>query len=195
MVGTVRRVALALLLLLTTAAGCGGGEERERAASVTVRAAATPEVTPPRNLVITGDRGRGEARALAGIHPFAHWRDARRHGRWVWAARSPDGRTLLGQFSGECEIPLAFLVRDGERRARSVTGRFKRAAPPPVSHALGWTTDGRAIVAVPEEAACGAAGRGGLYLVNTDGGATRVGDLPQRMRRSMRPRDARSLLR
>ena len=44
-------------------------------------------------------------------------------GRWVWAAASPDGRTLLMQWSGECEVPLAFTAPVQGGRPRRVVGK------------------------------------------------------------------------
>ena len=83
-----------------------------------------------------------------------------RLGRWLWEVSSPDGRWRLLQWSGECEIPSALVVRRGRRRAREL-------APGAESSALGWTTDNRAIVYVPADGACGAGDpEGGLLLID-----------------------------
>ena len=96
------------------------------------------------------------------------------HGGWRWGAVSPDGRTLLLQWHGECEVPVAFLVSSRGGTPKPVTGDadWRRA---PESHALGWTSDGDPIVRLPK----GVCGRGadepGTYVVD-DGGALRPVD-------------------
>jgi hypothetical protein len=84
-------------------------------------------------------------------------------GHWTWAAASPDGRTILAQWSGECEVPQAFLL--------DADGGSPRAVAPmdAQSEALGWTTDGRAIVFLAQQPACGTEFRPGTYLVSADG--------------------------
>lgn len=87
-------------------------------------------------------------------------------GHWRWAAASPDGKTILAQWTGECEVPQAFLIDASGGRPRG----FGRDT----SLALGWTTDGRAIVFRPAEAGCGTADDAGVYLVTPRGEATRI---------------------
>jgi hypothetical protein len=60
-------------------------------------------------------------------------------GRWTWAEFSPDAKAILGQWSGECESPSAYLVAG--RRVRPYGGS---AAVESVG--LGWLRDGRAVV-------------------------------------------------
>jgi hypothetical protein len=86
-------------------------------------------------------------------------------GHWGGVFLSPDGGTLLAQWSAECEVPIAFFVRSSGGRPRPV-GR-NRYGPAP-STALGWTTDGRAIVDF-YEGACGGNEKPGVYLVSVDG--------------------------
>jgi hypothetical protein len=88
-------------------------------------------------------------------------------GYWVYARIAPDRRTLLVQWSGECESPTAFLIKR-DRRLRPVGSATKRAAPE--SRALGWSPTGRPIVDFPA-AACGAGyHRGpGVYALDPDG--------------------------
>ena len=83
-------------------------------------------------------------------------------GHWDWAAGSPDGKTILALWRFECEVPAAFLIRATGGRPRSIFGDAE-------SVALGWTTDGRAIVFLPSQPACGSEGRPGTYLVSPDG--------------------------
>jgi hypothetical protein len=87
-------------------------------------------------------------------------------GHWVTAFLSPDRKTLLAQWSAECEVPIAYFIalKTGETRA------VARGNPESVAH--GWAGDGRAIVEFPN----GLCGRGtkrpGLYLVSLDGTRT-----------------------
>ena len=81
----------------------------------------------------------------------------RRGGYWRSAELSPDRRSLLLQWSGECEIPTAYLARaDG--------GGLRAAAPESV--ALGWTRSGRAVVDLPRGGCAGSTRRPGIYLVD-----------------------------
>src|SRR5207302_2723075 len=78
---------------------------------------------------------------------------ARPAGWWTAAFVSGDGSRLLLQWSGECEIPVAFVARASGGRAHPVTGEpGLRDAPESV--ALGWSADGRAVVEL-SKGACG----------------------------------------
>jgi hypothetical protein len=123
--------------------------------------------------------------------------DAGLVGHWEWASLSPDGSTFLAQWSAECEIPIAFLVPAEGGKPRVVTGEGDWATSPS-SVALGWTTDGRAIVLFPESNPCGTVGSPGLYLVALDGTHTRARELDAvatKLPRSVRPRSAATLAR
>jgi Tol biopolymer transport system component len=113
-------------------------------------------------------------------------------GSWQWAAASPDGRTILVQWSAECEIPMAFLVAVADGRPASVTGKYTRDDPPPNSTALGWSDDGRAIVFIPAETGCGGTDESGVFLIDLAGNKTRIGraspDARLDRHRSLRPR-------
>ena len=134
----------------------------------------------------------GESRRLAVRRPM--WPGTHDHlmGSWQWAAASPDGRTILAQWSAECEIPMAFLVAIAEGRPASVTGKYTRDDPPPSSTALGWSDDGRAIVFLPGEAGCGGTNEAGVFLIDLAGNKTRIAaaspDAPLDLHRSLRPR-------
>lgn len=82
-------------------------------------------------------------------------------GHWRSVARSPDGRTLLLQWSAECEIPVAYFANADGSHLRPVAGNSTVE-----SGAVGWARDGRAVIAFPK----GVCGRGrarpGTYLVN-----------------------------
>jgi hypothetical protein len=82
-------------------------------------------------------------------------------GHWRSVERSPDGRTLLLQWSGECEIPVAYFADADGSHLRTVAGD-----PTVESAALGWARDGRAVIAFPQ-GACGKARKpAGTYLVD-----------------------------
>ena len=59
-------------------------------------------------------------------------------GHWVWAERSPSGNAILAQWSAECEVPVAYLLEQGELHA------FGRE-----SVALGWLPTGEAVIHFP----------------------------------------------
>jgi hypothetical protein len=84
-------------------------------------------------------------------------------GRWHNATLSPDGKTLLAQWTAECEIPIAYFVPLDTRKPRAAAPtRYETVA-------VGWNEDGRAGVFF-NGGACGAAhDRPGLYLVSLDG--------------------------
>jgi hypothetical protein len=86
--------------------------------------------------------------------PTATATGAGKVGHWAWAAVSPDGKTLLAQWSAECEVPIAFFVDAKGGRPTAVSGEGDWARSPE-SVALGWTRDGRALVFLPEGPACG----------------------------------------
>jgi hypothetical protein len=88
-------------------------------------------------------------------------------GHWAGVRLSPDGRTLLAQWSAECETPQAFLV---SRRTGSVR-RFGGAADDSI--ALGWTSDGRALVHFPT-GVCGGTYHGGPGVYAVDGRRLRL---------------------
>ena len=87
------------------------------------------------------------------------------HGHCLDAWLSPDGRTLLAQWSGECEIPHAFVLPAGGGPLRPVTGeRDWRTSPESV--ALGWLADGRARVRLLEGLCGHGARRPGIYAID-----------------------------
>ena len=113
----------------------------------------------------------GERRTIASNPPAARGLPAQ--GFWREASASPDDDWLLAQWSGECEALTAFFVRmDGEtlREARPA------AADRPFldSRALGWAPDGRAVVHFGDGLCSEALAEPGIYLLTTEGVATRV---------------------
>ena len=94
---------------------------------------------------------------------------------------SPDRKTLLAQWSAECEFPIAFFVDGRDGAVRPVVGRSLRDAP--MSIADGWTQDGRAIVELPAAACGNGIHKPGIYLVALDGTRTLV----QPLKRTLGP--------
>ncbi len=77
-----------------------------------------------------------------------------RVGHWVWAEFAPRGNAVLAQWSGECEVPVAYLIANGRLRPY---GRE--------SVALGWLSDGAALIHFPK-GPCGSSNhRRGIYSV------------------------------
>jgi hypothetical protein len=112
--------------------------------------------------------------------PTASASDAGKAGHWAWAALSPDRTTILAQWSAECEVPIAFLAKAGGGSPRPVTGEDDWTESPE-SVALGWTTDGRALVFLPKGPACGSGVNApGVYAYSTTGD----GELLVRSKRS-----------
>lgn len=106
----------------------------------------------------------GDVRVLAGDAPGAP--DGTGH--WRWAVPSPDGRWVLAQHSGECEVPTAWLVKlPGGSAPKTVTG-LPSLVGAVESIGIGWAPDSRAIVHL-RGAGCGlAADEPGIYLVDPD---------------------------
>ena len=85
-------------------------------------------------------------------------------GHWEQAFLAPDGRRLLVQWSAECEIPITFVIHSRGGPLRVVSGE-RNWADAPESIALGFASDGRAMVLFPV-AACGSGiERAGIYAI------------------------------
>jgi len=84
-----------------------------------------------------------------------------RAGWWRRVVTAPDRRTLLAEWSGECEVPSTFLVSVRDGRVRPL---FRGHA----TTAVGWTRDGVARVKLAEEIWHGTRRlrRTGIYLVD-----------------------------
>jgi hypothetical protein len=183
------RPGVVLLLLGVLTVGCGsstagGAKGLGVTASHQLRCQATtardtfacgyPLQESRQSSIWIGSAGRrlrvtGPARvALAGI-PAQPIKNARPAGFWVHERIfvSPDGRTLLAQWSGECEGQSTYLVATSGGRPRSI---FISE-----SSALGWSKDGRARVFLAEPGFGSERGyRPGKYLVD-----------PQTMKRTL----------
>jgi hypothetical protein len=66
-----------------------------------------------------------------------------RYGWWRRIVASRDRKTLLAQWSGECEIQSTYLVS-------TVTGKERPIFRGASSAAVGWSEDGRARIRLPE---------------------------------------------
>src|SRR5215210_2426337 len=85
-----------------------------------------------------GERSLIQRREGARWKPFAAPPKVR-HGWWRRIVASPDRRTLLAQWSGECEIQSTYLVSAANGKERPIfQGNWSTAA--------GWSSDGRARV-------------------------------------------------
>ena len=95
-------------------------------------------------------------------------------GHWRYRLPSPDGRRWLAQWSGECEVPTAF-VHDGTT-ARPIIGTSLADAPESV--AMGWIDDATAVIAL-WGGVCGSGSEPGTYRMNVDDPTqrTRITDL------------------
>jgi hypothetical protein len=82
-------------------------------------------------------------------------------GHWRSVERSPDRRTLLLQWSAECEVPVAYFANADGSHLHPVSGDSGVE-----SGALGWARDGRAAVAFPKGACGGTRHVPGTYLVD-----------------------------
>jgi hypothetical protein len=127
----------------------------------TVARCGSPSYSPPR-IDVTD---RGGSRTLIRTPPLLPGVD-QVIGGWRSAKLSPDGITVLAQWSGECEVPIAYVIPSG--------GKPTRAIPAVESLALGWSRDGRAVVLLEEGACAEGDPRPGVYLITDDGQRTFV---------------------
>jgi hypothetical protein len=104
--------------------------------------------------------------------------DGEPSGHWRFALLAPDGNHILAQWSGECEIPTAYLFTMQAGAAVPVTGATARDATPE-SFALGWTCDDRALVVLPEGACGNGINRPGVSAYDVSGRATWVTYVPR----------------
>jgi hypothetical protein len=74
-------------------------------------------------------------------------------GHWVWAERSPSGDAILAQWSAECEVPVAYRIRNGVARAYGSE-----------TVALGWLPTGEAVVHF-RPLGCTSSPRNGIYAM------------------------------
>lgn len=100
-------------------------------------------------------------------------------GYWVYVRVAPGGRSLLAQWSGECESPAAFLISRANDKLRPVGARTRAGAPESV--AVGWTQDGRPLVRFTAGVCAGGfPGGPGIYSLERNGTARLVVPLNSR---------------
>lgn len=120
------------------------------------------------NPVIKFVSDEGEARVVGSVPEApAEFPGAFRVGHWREVFVRADG-AVLGQYSAECEMPLALMVRDG-------AATYPNGAPywsdPQYgqSNALGWTADGRALVWRSNGLCSAGVVEAGVYAYGDDG--------------------------
>jgi hypothetical protein len=87
-------------------------------------------------------------------------------GRWRYAVESSSG-AILAQWSGECEVPMAYWIDD--RGTEELVTGGSDISMAPESLGLGWTANGRAVVFLPKGACGSGAGSPGIYLYSSPG--------------------------
>jgi hypothetical protein len=179
------RSSLVALAAAAVLAGCGADEQRAQEVTTRMRAPlpqgrCVPAKAPGfrlcgqptetlRKAPSTIQRRDGERWRTVADAPPGSIVDGIPHGHWAAAWLSPDGETLLAQWSAECEIPIAFFVEAKTGEMRPVTGEANWAEAPE-SIALGWNGDGRARVRLTKGYCGGAKHPPGVYLIDPDTG-------------------------
>jgi hypothetical protein len=166
------RVAVLLAGLLVLA-GCGGRSDGPPAAHAAKAPFARCSHASGGFRACTVFSAPGERTALY-WHAGSSWEVVRgplagHAGWWRRVVPSPDHRTLLAQWSGECELQSTYLVSAADGGARPV---FVGHA----SEALGWTPAGLARVRLAEHVwhANMLVHRAGVYLVDPHTMAVRL---------------------
>lgn len=89
-------------------------------------------------------------------------------GHWQGVMVSPDGKRLLLQWSGECEVQTVMLAPSGGGAVAKPFGDI-------MAEALGWAADGRFLAMLPGSPGCGSpSGEPGIYAVAADGTKARI---------------------
>lgn len=124
----------------------------------------------PSTIVRVDERGRRTLTGPAERHPRGP------AGSWQSVMLSPDGRRLLAQWLGECEIPTAYLI-DARTGRSTVLGRDSRGRRVE-SRTLGWNGD-TPLVALPRSVCTLSADRPGVYAFDRRGHARLIYPLPR----------------
>ena len=101
--------------------------------------------------------------AFDGIELLPGLPRAEKRGHWRYVLPGPDGQ-LLGQWSGECEVPSVYVL-DRQRRRRLVSPAGEHVN----AHARGWTRAGQAVIEFPESPCGTGLPAPGLYLETRPG--------------------------
>jgi hypothetical protein len=135
---------------------CFGPRSEQRGRAVAV---CGPDNRPPDRIDVADGR---DVRTL--IQDPSHGAIANPRGHWRAGMLSPDGTTVLAQWSGECEVPRAFFIDTATGAASPVTGESD-PFDAPNSIGLTWADDRTALVVLPE-GACGPGTQpAGLYAI------------------------------
>jgi hypothetical protein len=116
---------------------CGGTAKTYRHCTSVVNGFRACTAFPPDGTA----HSRIERRAASAWTTVLRPSEAPAHGWWRRVLPSPDRKTLLGQWSGDCELQTTYMIRVG--------GRPRPIFSEAESFALGWSDDGRARVQVP----------------------------------------------
>lgn len=95
-------------------------------------------------------------------------------GHWRYAIETVPA-AVLAQWSGECEVPVAYWIEGGDTEI--VTGGMDSSAAPS-SLALGWSANGEAIVQVSQGACGGTTDDPGIYRYAAPGSGRLVLSTP-----------------
>lgn len=164
------RVAL-LTGVLLVAAGCGGGgggsAPAVRAQHQVCRPTRAPGYTVcgyPLQKRMTSSIWTSFGRSAVKLAGPAETVKQDPHPAGFWVPErlfpSPDGKSLLAQWSGQCEVQSTYLVSASTGKARPILDRADE------SSALGWTREGSARIKVPRPTCGGAHLRAGIYAVD-----------------------------
>jgi hypothetical protein len=102
--------------------------------------------------------------------------DGQPSGHWRFALLSPDGNRILAQWSGECDVPIAYMFTLQSGPPMPVTGESSNVFE---SFALGWTRGDRALIWLPAGACASGARQPGVYAFDASGHASLVTSLPR----------------
>ena len=130
---------LAIVLSVLVAGGCGGAKK-----SAAPKFSNCVAASGPYSICGRGPKGgSGPSRIVRAGAVVAG--PIEKVGRWLGLYVSPDGKTLLAQWSGACEISTAYFVSAAGGKPRPLTNYAKGSAE---SGAYGWRGS-RALVSLP----------------------------------------------
>jgi hypothetical protein len=107
--------------------------------------------------------------------PAASMVDGEPAGHWRFALLSPGGDRILAQWSGECEVPTAYVLTLQSGPPAPVTGPGSDGTE---SFALGWTRGGRAIAVLPYGSCGSGVAVPGVYAFDASGAASLITTVP-----------------
>jgi hypothetical protein len=88
-------------------------------------------------------------------------------GNWEYALASPDAKWVLGQWSGECEAPAAYMINVATTQRTPLGGLVRGQQPE--AFALGWTANNLALVDFLAPVCSSGIPRAGVYLMRPPG--------------------------